>query len=64
MQGCGFRVYQEPDGIGFLPASIEKFDFQPSLHVFCGDTPAEALQRFKDDGLPKFRDLPKIWRLW
>ena len=60
-QVCGFRVYQEVDGIGLRgvrPASVDGFRFEPSLHVFCGDAAAEALQQYKDDGLPKYRGLP------
>jgi hypothetical protein len=56
-QVCGFRVYQEVDGMGFRgvrSASVDGFRFEPSLHVFCGDAAAEALQQYKDDGLPKY----------
>ncbi len=60
-QVCGFRVYQEVDGVGFRgvrPASVDGFWFEPSVHVFCGAAAAEALQQYKDDGLPKYRALP------
>lgn len=54
-------MYQEVDGVGFkgvLPTGIGGFKYQPSLHVFCGDAAADALQQYKGDGLPKFRALP------
>ena len=61
VQVCGFRVYQEVDGMGLRgvrPASVDGFRFEPSLHVFCGDAAAEALQQYKNDGLPKYKGLP------
>jgi hypothetical protein len=35
------------------------FDFTPTIHVFCGDAQPGTLQSYKNDGLPKYKDLPK-----
>ena len=58
---CGFRLYGQHTKMGFksIPAvNLETLDFKPVSHVFCQDVPKDSLQRFKEDGLPKFAKLP------
>ena len=61
LQGCGFRLYNQLDGVPFrgMPASNLDMSFEPSMHVFCQDANASALKHFESDGLPKYKDLPK-----
>lgn len=61
-QECGFRLYNQRDETPFrgMPAiNLDDFVSQPSLHVSCNDASEEVLQRFKNDGLPKYKDFPK-----
>ena len=61
LQGCGFRLYNQLDGVPFrgMPASNLDMSFEPSMHVFCQDANAFALKPFGSDRLPKYKDLPK-----
>ncbi|CAL8463434.1 g2968 [Coccomyxa elongata] len=59
---CGFRLYNQRDETPFrgMPAiNLDGFVSQPSQHVLCKDASEEVLQRFKNDGLPKYKDFPK-----
>lgn len=58
---CGYKLYGQHVKMGFrsLPAgNLETLDFKPVSHIFCADGPKGSLTQFKDDGLPKYTQLP------
>ncbi len=60
---CGFRLFNEKvnlDRVTFPATSLQAdgFKFEPSCHIWAQSATAENLELYKNDGLPKFVDLP------
>ena len=61
-QKCGYRLYNGKDGMRIIPAfNLETLDFNPAAHLYCKDAFKDSLERFREDGVPKWVKLPPYW---
>jgi hypothetical protein len=63
---CGFKLYNHQLKMGTwgMPAVdlvLAGHTFKPVMHIFCKEALPGALEAYKDDGLPKYVDIPEAF---